>query len=91
MKTTAADLVKLDQDHLIHSFHHPVDNAQPLIYVRGCGVNVEDVDGNKYIDGLSGLWCVNAGHGRAELANAAAEQMKELAYCSSFSGSSNIP
>src|SRR5207248_6053030 len=40
---------------------------------------------------LSGLWNVNIGHGRSELADAAAAQMKELAYCSGFVGSSNIP
>ncbi len=47
--------------------------------------------GHEYIDGLSGLWNVNVGHGRAELAEAAAAQMKELAYFSGYVGSSNIP
>jgi adenosylmethionine-8-amino-7-oxononanoate aminotransferase len=87
----AAELVRADQEHLIHPLHHPVDNGNTVIYVRGCGVNVQDVDGNEYIDGLSGLWNVNVGHGRAELADAAAAQMRELAYCSGFVGSSNIP
>src|SRR5207249_6820538 len=63
----------------------------PVIYVRGRGATVEDVEGRAYIDGLSGLWNVNVGHGRAELADAAAVQMKELAYCSGFVGSTNIP
>ena len=91
MTLAKADLVRTDQDRLIHSLHHPVDHAQPVIYVRGCGSLVKDVEGREYIDGLSGLWNVNAGHGRTELADAAAEQMKELAYASSYSGSSNIP
>jgi adenosylmethionine-8-amino-7-oxononanoate aminotransferase len=91
MPPTAADLVKADQKHLIHPLHHPVDNAHTLIYVRGRGVNVQDVDGHEFMDGLSGLWNVNVGHGRAELAEAAAAQMTELAYCSGFVGSSNIP
>ena len=43
------------------------------------------------IDGLSGLWNVNVGHGRTELADAAAAQMKEIAYFSGYVGSSNIP
>ena len=38
------------------------------------------MDGNRYLDGMSGLWCVNVGHGRAEIADAAAEQMKKIAY-----------
>jgi len=88
---TALELAQADQAHLIHPFHHPVDNAHPYIYVRGCGVTIQDIDGREYIDGLSGLWNVNVGHGRAELADTAAEQMKELAYCSGFVGSSNIP
>lgn len=86
-----ADLVKADQEHLIHSLHHPVDHAQPIIYVRGRGSSVQDVEGREYLDGLSGLWNVNVGHGRAELADAASAQMKELAYFSSYAGSSNIP
>ena len=51
---------------------------------------VQDIHGNEYIDALSGLWNVNAGHGQAELAEAAAAQMQELAYCSGFAGSSNV-
>src|SRR6266576_3717336 len=91
MSPTTAELAKADRDHLIHPLHHPLDNANTIIFVRGCGVILEDSQGRSYIDGLSGLWNVNVGHGRAELAEAAASQMKELAYCSGFVGSSNIP
>src|SRR5438445_5829960 len=91
MSRTAAELIRADQEYLIHPLHHPVDNANTVVYVRGCGVTVQDVDGHEYIDGLSGLWNVNVGHGRAELAEAAAAQMKELAYFSAYVGSSNIP
>ena len=85
---TVADLIKTDQEHLIHSLH---DHTEPVIYVRGRGTKIYDADGREYMDGLSGLWNVNVGHGRAELAEAAAAQMKELAYCSTYAGSSNIP
>jgi adenosylmethionine-8-amino-7-oxononanoate aminotransferase len=88
---TAAELVKADQDHLIHPLHHPSDNAEPTIYVRGRGATITDIGGHEYLDGLSGLWNVNVGHGRAELADAAAAQMKELAYYSGYVGSSSIP
>jgi putrescine aminotransferase len=91
MALTAAELIKADQDHLIHPLHHPVDAAEPVIYVRGRGVMVSDIGGREYIDGLSGLWNVNVGHGRVELAEAAAQQMKELAYFSGYVGSSSIP
>ena len=91
MDLDTAGLVKADQEHLIHPLHHPVDHQEPIIYVRGRGATVQDIGGREYIDGLSGLWNVNAGHGRAELADVAAAQMKELAYFSGYSGSSNIP
>ncbi len=86
-----SDLVKHDQEHLIHSLHHPMDHAEPLIFVKGRGPVITDVQGREYLDGLSGLWNVNVGHGREELAQAAAAQMKELAYYSAYAGSSNIP
>lgn len=91
MAPSAAELVRTDQEHLIHPLHHPVDHAEPVIYVRGRGATIQDINGREYIDGLSGLWNVNAGHGRVELAEAAAAQMKELAYFSSYAGSTNIP
>jgi adenosylmethionine-8-amino-7-oxononanoate aminotransferase len=52
---------------------------------------VFDLGGHEYLDGLSGLWNVNVGHGRAELAEAAAQQMRELAYFSGYVGSSSLP
>ncbi|MBI2879929.1 MAG: aspartate aminotransferase family protein, partial [Candidatus Rokubacteria bacterium] len=87
----AAELVKDDQAHLIHSLHHPLDHAEPLIYVEGKGAVVKDIQGKEYIDGLAGLWNVAVGHGREELARAASEQMKTLAYFSGYVGSSNVP
>jgi putrescine aminotransferase len=91
MTPTTADLVKADQEHLIHPLHHPIDNAETVIVVRGHGATVQDIGGHEYLDGLSGLWNVNVGHGRAELADAAAAQMKELAYFSGYVGLSNLP
>ena len=44
----------------------------PMIIAEGDGAWVTDVDGNRYLDGLSGQWCVNVGYGRARLADAAA-------------------
>ena len=91
MALTAAEIIKADQEHLIHPLHHPIDHAEPMIYVRGKGATIETLGGERYIDGLAGLWNVNVGHGRAELAEAAAAQMKELAYFSAYTGSSNLP
>ena len=85
------DLVKTDQAHLIHSLHHPSEHADPLIFVEGKGAVMKDVQGREYIDALGGLWNVSVGHGREELAQAAAQQMRILAYCSTYAGSSNVP
>jgi len=59
----------------------PPEGAKgPIILAEGDGAWVTDVDGNRYLDGLSGQWCVNVGYGRERLANAAAEQLKRLAF-----------
>jgi len=55
------------------------------VIVSGDGCYVYDADGKRYLDGLSALFCVNAGHGRTELADAAAAQMRELAFYTNWS------
>jgi adenosylmethionine-8-amino-7-oxononanoate aminotransferase len=60
------------------------DHELPII-VRGEGSYVWDEHGKRYLDGLSALFCVNAGHGRAELGEAAAEQAKELGFFTNWS------
>jgi adenosylmethionine-8-amino-7-oxononanoate aminotransferase len=87
----AADLIKNDQAHLIHPLHHASEAAEPLVIVEGQGAVIKDIQGREYIDGLSGLWNVSVGHGRQELARAAADQMAKLAYFSNYVGNSNIP
>jgi adenosylmethionine-8-amino-7-oxononanoate aminotransferase len=61
-----------------------VDADVPVI-VRGEGCYVYDEHGKRYLDGLSALYCVNIGHGRAELGEAAAEQAKELGFYTNWS------
>jgi len=60
------------------------DDGELPVIERGDGVYLWDADGRRYIDGLSGLWVVAAGHGRAELGDVAREQMAKLAYASTF-------
>lgn len=84
-------LLQADRAHLVHPLQHPSDHGAPLVLVRGEGAEVIDSTGKRYFDGLSGLWNVNVGHGRAELARAAAEQMSTLAYASSYVGFVNVP
>ena len=70
MAVQAAELIKSDQDHLIHPLHHPSDHLEPMVYVKGRGAMITDIQGREYIDGLEGLWNTNVGHGREELAKA---------------------
>ena len=79
-------LQQLDAAHHLHPFN---DNAAlaakgTRILTRGEGVYVWDAEGNKLLDAFAGLWCVNIGYGRKELAEAAARQMNQLAYYNSF-------
>lgn len=91
IETTRAGLLESDQAHLIHPLHHPSDHASPLLLVEGQGAMLRDVEGREYIDGLASLWNVNVGHGRAELAEVAAAQMRRLAYTSAYVGFTNEP
>ena len=63
----------------------------PLIWDRGEGIYLYDTNGKRYIDAAAGMWNVNVGHGRTELAEVAATQMGRLEYASSFGGASNQP
>lgn len=86
-------LAGLDIRHVIHPLTnlHAHQVQGPLIWDRGEGIYLYDADGNRYIDGAAGMWNVNVGHGRAELAEVAAAQMSRLEYASSFGGASNRP
>jgi len=80
------DLVDLDRHHLIHPItefrSHEARGAR--IVTGGEGIRIRTSTGETLIDGLSGLWNVNVGHGRVEIGEAVAEQMKRLAYYPSF-------
>jgi adenosylmethionine-8-amino-7-oxononanoate aminotransferase len=84
-------LLSDDRDHLLHPLYHPDDHTKPHVWVKGQGAILTDAEGREYLDGLSCLWNVNVGHGRRELAEAAAEQMATLAYSTNYVGSSNVP
>lgn len=88
---TPTEQIQSDHAHLLHPLHHPTAHQQPKVWVEGHGAIVIDAEGHEYIDGLAGLWNVNVGHGRRELAQAAMEQMSTLAYASAYAGSTNYP
>ncbi|WP_277601329.1 aspartate aminotransferase family protein [Brevibacillus marinus] len=72
------ELLEKDRHHMWH--HLSPYNPNPMIVTEASGAWVTDIDGNRYLDAMSGLWCVNIGYGRQELADAAYEQLKQLAY-----------
>ncbi|WP_158737936.1 aspartate aminotransferase family protein [Alteribacillus sp. YIM 98480] len=87
-------LAALDKAHFMHPtspIKQQQEHGPSFIFTEGKGVYLKETNGNKVIDGMSSLWNVNAGHGRKELAEAASEQMKTLAFTSSFSTFSNEP
>src|SRR5215470_1484270 len=86
-----AQLLESDRRFLLHPLHHPDDHRQPLVIEEGRGAILRDAEGREYIDGLSGLWNVNIGHGRAELADAASTQMRRIAFASAYIGATNEP
>src|SRR5215212_5908444 len=70
------------RDHLWMHFtkHSPDPTVEIPTIVRGDGAYIWDANGRRYLDGLSGLFVVQVGHGRTELAEAAAKQASELAF-----------
>lgn len=91
--TDLTHLAGLDVQHVIHPLTnlHAHQAQGPIIWDRGEGVHLYDTAGKCYIDAAAGMWNVNVGHGRNELAEVAAAQMGRLAYASSFGGASNAP
>lgn len=82
-----------DRDHLIHpytdfsTFH---DEGSQVI-TKAEGMYVSDQKGGKLLDGIAGLWCVNIGHGRQEMADAISRQVLDMQYYNPFGHSTNEP
>src|SRR5438067_6296016 len=69
-------LQQLDSAHHLHPFtdHAALSARGARVMVKGEGIYLWDSDGRRLIDGMSGLWCVNVGYGRASIVDAAARQ-----------------
>lgn len=76
---------------------HPFTDTQALnkkgtrVIERAEGVHLWDTDGNQFLDGMAGLWCVNAGYGRREIMDAVYQQMQQLPYYNTFFQTSHPP
>lgn len=89
---TSDELKDWDKRYIWHPFTQMMDYMEddPLVIERGEGCHLIDVDGRRYIDGVSSLWVLVHGHGRKELTDAIERQSKELCH-STLLGLSNIP
>ena len=88
-----AELQALDAAHHMHPFTNgdELETKGTRIITRATGVTLTDSEGNQIMDAMAGLWCVNLGYGRDELADVAARQMRELPYYNTFFQTSHVP
>jgi adenosylmethionine-8-amino-7-oxononanoate aminotransferase len=93
MSEGTADIWRKDRDHFIHpwtdysSFH----DKGCLVISEADGAYVYDSEGRKYLDGIGGMWAVNIGYGREEMARTLADQARRLPFYNTFSDTTNIP
>jgi len=83
----------LDSAHYMHPFtdHAGLASRGARVITHADNIYVWDSEGKKILDAMSGLWCVNAGYGRKELADAAYQQMMTLPFYNSFFNTTNVP
>ena len=80
MKTKQTDeLLAKDEQYVWHGMR-PFSPNSTMVGAKAEGCWIEDIQGKRYLDGMSGLWCVNSGYGRKELAEAAYKQLQTLSY-----------
>ncbi len=84
---------QIDARHHLHPFTDTaaLNRKGARVMVRGEGVYLWDSEGNKILDGMAGLWCVNLGYGRRELIDAAKTQLEELPYYNNFFQTTTAP
>ena len=89
----SAQLSELDALHHLHPFtnHKSLRAGGARVIVRGDGPYIWDSEGNRILDGMSGLWTANIGHSSKELAEAAYRQMLELPYYNTFFRTTHPP
>jgi putrescine aminotransferase len=93
MARTTADWQSIDRRHYLHPFtdFKALAEKGTRVIVKAEGVYLYDSNGERILDGMAGLWCVNVGYGRRELAEVAYRQMLELPYYNSFFQTAHPP
>jgi len=91
------DIAEVVRNDIAHHFHPFTDHKSfhaeggPRVMTQADGIFIWDGNGQKLLDGMSGLWCVNVGYGRKELAEAAYKQMLDLPYYNTFFKTTTVP
>jgi len=87
------DIWQKDKDHFTHPWQmfDTFDQEGSMIMEHAGGSYLTDIEGNRYLDAVGGLWCTNIGQGREEMADAIAAQVKKLAYASPFVDMTTTP
>ncbi|MCA3559725.1 MAG: aspartate aminotransferase family protein [Aestuariivirga sp.] len=91
------DIAEVIRNDIAHHFHPFTDHKSfhaeggPRVMTQADGIWIWDGNGHKLLDGMSGLWCVNVGYGRKELAEAAYKQMLDLPYYNTFFKTTTVP
>jgi taurine-pyruvate aminotransferase len=76
------DYRRIDRDHVWHPIfqHQALEDTDLTVFKEAHGTTITDSEGNQYLDALSGLWNVNVGYGRKQIADAVYEQIQQLSY-----------
>ncbi|MGB1178298.1 MAG: aspartate aminotransferase family protein, partial [Lentibacter algarum] len=87
------ELQRLDAAHHMHPFttNDDLEKKGARVITRAKGVTLTDSEGNEILDAMAGLWCVNIGYGRDELAEVSSRQMRELPYYNTFFQTTHVP
>ncbi|MBO9464278.1 aspartate aminotransferase family protein [Tropicibacter sp. R15_0] len=93
VNTPTEELRRVDAAHHMHPFtnNSELEDKGARIITRAEGCWLSDSEGNRILDAMAGLWCVNIGYGREELSQAAARQMSDLPYYNTFFQTSHVP
>ena len=85
--TVRDKIVRDDKENVWHHISQHAPGATPLMVVEGDGLRLRDINGNEFLDAVSGgVWTVNVGYGRASIADAVREQLVKMCYFAGFAG-----
>ncbi len=80
LQNKAEDVLAKDRKYVWHHITPYNEEVSPIVAVEAEGSWITDINGKRYLDAMAGLWCVNVGYGREEMAEAAYEQLKTMPY-----------